>query len=220
MWDNSPAVSAFERFVLRTDFPCVGGKASLKAGGLNAFEAGDLRKSGHDANVLLRLQMFPHEEISEQRFSSLAVLFPETPPLTEPEFEEHLWTRLNNLHQLDRQKFSCDADISEDPQSPDFGMSFGGHGFYVIGMHPGASRMSRRTPCATLIFNPHKQFDLLRQAGHYDRIKAVVRNRDIALQGHGNPMLADHGERSEAVQYSGRMAGGQWQCPFKREVTE
>ena len=43
-----------------------------------------------------------------------------------------------------------------------------------------------------------------------DRIRA----RDTALQGDANPMLCDHGEASEARQYSGRAVDALWQPDF------
>jgi FPC/CPF motif-containing protein YcgG len=39
--------------------------------------------------------------------------------------------------------------------------------------------------------------------------------RDEALAGSRNPMLARHGETSEARQYSGRQVDETWQCPFR-----
>ena len=38
--------------------------------------------------------------------------------------------------------------------------------------------------------------------------------RDEALAGSRNPMLARHGESSEARQYSGRAVDAAWACPF------
>jgi len=215
---NTTSVLAFENFVADEEFPCVGAKAALKSCGLQVLEAGNLRCAAHDAEIVVGLQTFPHHKISRHHFASLAVLFPETPPLTEKQFEGELWARLDALHRIDRLQFRYDSRISNDPGSPHFGMSFGGHGFYVIGMHPNASRASRRTPCATLVFNPHAQFNLLRRSGLFERIRRSVRTRDIALQGDCNPMLSDHGERSEAIQYSGRQVSGRWSCPFGRKT--
>ena len=39
--------------------------------------------------------------------------------------------------------------------------------------------------------------------------------RDEGLAGSRNPMLARHGEASEARQYSGRMVDSDWQAPFE-----
>jgi uncharacterized protein len=67
------------------------------------------------------------------------------------------------------------------------------------------------------VFNPHAQFDRLRQQGHYTRLRDHIRERDAALQGTANPNVSDFGEASEARQYSGRdTTGDQWRCPFQR----
>jgi FPC/CPF motif-containing protein YcgG len=141
-------------------------------------------------------------------------LFPLTPLLTEIAFEKHLWALLQSLHQADRQDFDWDPVVSSDPHSAKFAMSVGGSAFFVVGLHPGSSRLARRAPMAAAAFNPHAQFRLLKAQGLYDRLRKVVRDRDIVLQGEANPMLADHGEASEAAQYSGREVFAGWECPF------
>jgi len=42
-----------------------------------------------------------------------------------------------------------------------------------------------------------------------------ILERDIDLAGSLNPMLARHGEVSEARQYSGRLVADDWSCPFR-----
>jgi FPC/CPF motif-containing protein YcgG len=84
-------------------------------------------------------------------------------------------------------------------------------------MHPASSRLSRRFHWPTLVFNPRAQFERLRAEGKFERLRALVRERDVALQGTLNPNLADFGERSEARQYSGRATEPGWQCPFHRK---
>ena len=66
-----------------------------------------------------------------------------------------------------------------------------------------------------LVFNLHDQFEQLRAEGRYERIRATILDRDLDLAGSVNPMLARHGETSEAAQYSGRAVGPDWQCPFR-----
>ena len=65
------------------------------------------------------------------------------------------------------------------------------------------------------MFNLHDQFERLREEGRYERMRERIIERDIALAGDANPMLARHGETSEARQYSGRAVGEDWQCPFR-----
>jgi FPC/CPF motif-containing protein YcgG len=197
-------------------FPCVGAKSAQHMDAIELIEAHSLCDGDSDADILTALHVFPHSEIYSCKFASLVVLFPATPALTEEEFEPALWTRLSALQRLDAAEW--DSEVSDDPESPHFAMSFGGHGYYVVGMHPGASRIARRAPFAALVFNSHAKFRALRQDGLFGAIQQVVRERDTKLQGNTNPMLANHGERSEAAQYSGRDVPSDWSCPFKRSA--
>src|SRR5690606_15083095 len=106
------------------------------------------------------------------------------------------------------------ADVERDPASPRFSMSLAGHPFFVIGLHPGASRLARRFRYPSLVFNSHRQFDRLREDGRFAKMQAATRARDIELQGSINPNLADYGEASEARQYSGRATESDWRCPL------
>ena len=108
-----------------------------------------------------------------------------------------------------------DPGVSDDPADPRFSFSFAGTALFVIGLHPGASRLARRFPWPALVFNPHRQFERLRRQGRFDRLRDRIRARDAAVQGTINPNLADFGEQSEARQYSGRdTTTAAWTCPF------
>jgi FPC/CPF motif-containing protein YcgG len=85
-------------------------------------------------------------------------------------------------------------------------------------VHPGASRAARRFDCAALVFNLHSQFETLREDGRYEKLRAAITERDIAFSGTRNPMLSQHGEASEARQYSGRQVGAEWRCPFSAQA--
>ena len=201
----------------RADFPCVGAKSALAHDGIETFEAGDLRDAAHDAALLAQLQDFAARTAADALFVSFVALFPRTPRLEEAAFEAALWQRLQALHELDARHFAWDESVSSDPRSPQFSMSLGGRAFYVIGVHPGASRRARRFACAALVFNLHSQFETLREDGRYDKMRAAIAERDLAYSGSSNPMLAGHGEASEARQYSGRQVGAQWRCPFSAQ---
>jgi hypothetical protein len=112
---------------------------------------------------------------------------------------------------------SVDPGISSDPKANDFGLSLGGHAYYVIGMHENACRRARRFPAPVIVFNMRQQFSRLRESGHFETMSQKIKQRDIAYAGSANPMLARHGEVSEARQYSGRTVGGDWRCPFSRK---
>jgi len=94
-------------------------------------------------------------------------------------------------------------------------LSFGGEAFFLVGLHPNASRPARRFERPAVIFNLYEQFERLRAAGKYEAMREKILVRDEALAGSRNPMLARHGEISEARQYSGRAVGADWGCPFR-----
>ena len=84
-----------------------------------------------------------------------------------------------------------------------------------MGLHPRASRPARRFERPVLVFNLHDQFEQLREQRRYERMRAKIIDRDVALAGSPNPMLARHGTISEARQYSGRNVWEpDWACPF------
>ena len=65
-----------------------------------------------------------------------------------------------------------------------------------------------------MVFNLHDQFETLRAEGKYEGMREKILVRDEALAGSRNPMLARHGDASEARQYSGRAVDEAWRCPF------
>lgn len=196
------------------DFPCVGAKSALAQESLGFIHAHDLRSSDDDAAIVHELQTFANGAPRDAVFVSRMVLFPATPPLSEPAFEQAFWKRLQALHWDDAKRYAWDPAVSDDPVSPRFSFSLGGRGFYVIGLHPGASRAARRFGCAALVFNLHSQFETLRADGRYDKLRDAITERDVAYAGSRNPMLATFGTTSEARQYSGRQVDAQWRCPF------
>jgi hypothetical protein len=108
-----------------------------------------------------------------------------------------------------------DDSVSPDPANPHFSLSFGGEAFFVVGLHPRASRKARRFVAPTMIFNLHDQFERLREEGRYEKLRGAILERDEHYSGSLNPMLSRHGEASEARQYSGREVGSDWGCPFQ-----
>jgi hypothetical protein len=119
---------------------------------------------------------------------------------------------LQFIHDSDTEPW--DSRVSNNPENSNFSFSIGGRAFYVVGMHPKSSRMARRAPYPTLVFNLHWQFEKLREMGAYHKVRDKIRERDTDLQGSINPVLEDFGESSEARQYSGRKVESAWKCPF------
>lgn len=203
-------------FIERTEFPCVGAKSALARGGLTIETAGSIAASRDDLLIHDRLVRWTRQHRADAgEFRSLAVVFAGPLDMDEEAFEAMLWARLSALTAIDRAcGFAPDPDYSEDPRDPAFALSFGGKAYFAVGLHPGASRPARRAPAPTIVFNRHDQFTALREADRYERMREVILARDTALDGTPNPMIARHGEVSEARQYSGRAVDEDWVCPF------
>ncbi|WP_414711747.1 guanitoxin biosynthesis heme-dependent pre-guanitoxin N-hydroxylase GntA [Sphingopyxis sp. UBA6723] len=211
-----PLARRFEAFVRDPAFPCVGAKSALAKGQMRIVVGRDMRSAWDDLRIYPNLLDLAWSYASEPAlFQSLAVIFEDDSGLNETEFERCLWERLESLTHKDAWHGQpADPRVSADPTDPHFSLSFGGEAFFVVGLHPRASRPARRFERPALIFNLHDQFEQLRTGGVYDKLRRTIIARDIELAGHANPMLARHGTISEARQYSGRAVDADWVCPF------
>jgi len=197
-------------------FPCVGAKAALAKGTLHVLACNRIDSGWDDLRIhdgLLRFAEAYREEPA--LFRSFAVIFEGPDDLSEAAFEALLWKRVQSLSDKDVWRGqSYDDAVSPDPENPHFSLSFGGEAFFIVGLHPHASRPARRFPRPVMVFNLHDQFETLRAQGKYENMREKIMVRDEALAGTRNPMLQRHGEASEARQYSGREVGDAWKCPF------
>lgn len=206
----------FREFIQNEDFPCVGAKSALARDALTVVEAAEIDCAASDVEIYRALKAFGEELDHESPIvRSFAVIFSGPGDLDEEAFEKALWTRLQCLHNLDViGGGQWNEAVDRDPDSPHFSLSLGGEPFFVIGLHPNASRPARRFSQPALVFNSHTQFEKLRADGRYARMKEIIRKRDSELAGSVNPMLNDFGDASEARQYSGRAVDENWKCPF------
>ena len=213
-----PLAGHFRRFIDERDFPCVGAKSALRASRLEIMVARDITSSWDDLRIYPSLLAFAHGYAAEPvLFQSFAVVFDGPLDIGEATFEQALWQRVQSLTEKDVHRRQIpDARVSPDPNDPHFSLSFGGQSFFVVGLHPNASRRARRFERPTLVFNLHDQFERLRADGRYEKLRAQILARDDAYSGGINPMLSRHGEASEARQYSGRVVGEAWEAPFRR----
>ena len=219
-WAEADRIDAdFRAFVGDEAFPCLAGKGAVKKGDytLGVYPAlGSLEAAKRMAPELAEFTAsIPADGAGLRTF---AAVFTGPCPADETAFERALWRQLQLLHDLDVGG-GWDPTASSDPEDADFSFSFGGRALFVVGLHPHSSRLSRRFAWPTLMFNPRAQFDRLKAEGRFERMRALVRERDVALQGTPNPNLADFGHASEARQYSGRATEAEWRCPFHRRAT-
>ncbi|WP_425442841.1 guanitoxin biosynthesis heme-dependent pre-guanitoxin N-hydroxylase GntA [Sphingomonas spermidinifaciens] len=209
---------AFRAMILEKSFPCVGAKSALGRGTLDLLSARSITSAWDDLAIHDALMRFAWAYREDPGlFRSFAVLFEGPDDLDEAGFEAAMWARLQSLADKDEWRGqAADPRVSSDPADPHFGMSFGGEAFFIVGLHPQASRPARRFERPALVFNLHDQFETLREQNRYEQLRASIIERDVALAGSPNPMLSRHGETSEARQYSGRAVGADWRCPFSR----
>jgi len=203
--------------IAAADFPCVGAKSALARGTLKTLVCHNLASGWDDLRIHHELMEWADEYKADPTgLRSLAVVFSGPDDLDEQTFETLMWERIQSFadkdHWLGQQ---YDHRVSADPDAPHFSLSFGGEAFFVVGLHPNASRPARRFPRPTLVFTLHAQFGGCGGQGKSDRMRATILDRDIEIAGSLNPMLARHGEASEARQYSGRVVDSEWQCPFR-----
>ncbi|HVY33187.1 MAG TPA: guanitoxin biosynthesis heme-dependent pre-guanitoxin N-hydroxylase GntA [Caulobacteraceae bacterium] len=219
---SHPLAERFRTFIGDQAFPCVGAKSALARGQLSIVIARDIRSAWDDLRIYSALLDFAQAYKDDRRlFQSLAVIFAQGWAASEGDFEGALWSRLQSLADKDLWHGQpYDERVSPDPDNPHFSLSFGGEAFFVVGLHPNASRAGRRFERPVLVFNPHDQFERLREEGRYEHIREKIIARDVALTGSPNPMLARHGEISEARQYSGRAVSEEWACPFVAPASE
>lgn len=218
---DHPLANRFADFIRESDFPCVGAKSALAKGQIRFVVGRDMRSAWDDLRIYPNLLDLAWSYSREPTlFHSLVVLFEQDSDFDEADFEACLWNRLSSLTDKDDWHGQTpDPRVSADPDDPHFSLSFGGEAFFVVGLHPHASRPARRFERPALVFNLHDQFEQLRASGVYDKMRSTIIARDVALAGHPNPMLAQHGTQSEARQYSGRAVGEDWVCPFSGRST-
>jgi len=206
---------AFRARILDPQFSCVGAKAAFHSGQYRLGVYGNMTESGAMAGLARDLYFFTQEQTQMgSDFTTFVACFAGPQSADEHEFEAHLWEVLQSLYDVDRLYNPPDPAVAENPEAGNFGFSFAGRGFFVIGLHPASSRLARQFRWPTLVFNAHFQFDHLKADGRYGKMQTAIRARELSWQGSLNPNLSDFGECSEARQYSGRAVEDDWRCPF------
>ena len=132
----------FKAFIADSAFPCVGAKSAVAKGTMDILIAQDIRSNWNDRliyNALTKVAATYRED--RALFRSFAVIFNGPCGLTEQEFEHFLWARAESLTNKDTWLGRPhDNRVSDDPQDPHFSLSFNGEAFFIVGLHPAASR--------------------------------------------------------------------------------
>lgn len=206
----------FDKFIIENDHPCVMAKTVFSS---EKYMLRTYRNLGSDLSarkILIDLRYYLNalEEMGDGYYSFIAV-FDDDIKLNELQYEVLLWEQLQKIHNIDDSNW--DSKVSNNPKDKSFSFSILGQAFYIVGMHPNSSRAARSSPKPTMIFNLHSQFERLKEEKTYERVKKIIRERDKAKNGSMNPMMLDFGVKSEASQYSGRVTGDDWVCPFSNK---
>ena len=213
---SSDIVEEYKEYLLHKDFPCVAARAAVNRRQIKCLVVEHLACPKDDKEILQFLYSFVDAyRASEELFHSAAVIFKGPELINEAMFDTLLWQRLQTLANLDAQLYGFDQRVSANPNSPDFSFSLKEEAFFIIGLHPGSSRPARQFRYPTLVFNPHAQFEQMREKDQYGKMQNIVRKRDENYAGSINPMLKDYGTASEVYQYSGRQYDQTWQCPLQ-----
>lgn len=203
----------YHNFIIENDHPCLMAQSVFKTDEVEIHSYQELGSREAAEQLLENIKQYLDTyDFESNSFKTLMAIFPEDEIATEKEFERKLWQQLRHLYAIDDQPW--DEDVAKDPNSGNFSFSIAGSAFFIVGMHPKSSRLARRSPHPCLTFNLHWQFEKLRQMGTFEQVRDKIRARDEALQGDVNPVVKDHGEESEAKQYSGRKVEENWKCPF------
>ena len=194
------------------DYPCLGARSVFRRDRATVRVYAELNGSATASQLLADLREFAVSVDSSEDFASFVAVFRSPAIEDEQHFERLLWSQLGQLHECDDQSWS--PEVSSDPTDPHFAFSAAGTAYFVVGLHPQASRDARRAAAPTLVFNLHQQFEALRESGGFALMRDKIRDRDEQLQGYLNPMVSDHGQTSEASQYSGREVADGWGAPL------
>jgi uncharacterized protein len=144
--DPHPLQDEMRHFIANPQFPCVGAKSAMARGKLTSVVARAITSAWDDLAVHRALMTFAGEYRRDPAlFQSFAVIFEGPRTLDEPHFEQHLWRRVQSLSDKDQWLGQPYNDrVSPDPSNPHFALSFAGEAFFVVGLHPRASRKARR----------------------------------------------------------------------------
>ncbi|MCW3094139.1 MAG: hypothetical protein JWP81_5208 [Ferruginibacter sp.] len=209
-------IEEYKSFLKDKNFPCIAAKAALAKKQVQCRVAHNMACPMDDGAILQWLYDFVDlYRSSRQSFHSLAIIFKGPLTRNEADFDGLMWRRLQALRDLDNKLYPYDERVDADPKSARFSFSLKEEGFFIIALHPGSNRAARQFKYPALVFNPHAEFEKLREANRYENMKTVVRKRDLLFSGSTNPMLKNFGEESEVYQYSGRIYDSRWKCPLK-----
>ncbi len=206
---------SFKAFVLAQDFPCVMAKAAINQSKIKILVLEEMSPNAHNRQILDTLYQFiDNYRRTKETYQSFVVIFTKTKIQDENHFENLFWGKLQALYNLDSRSHPYDSRVSSDPNTAKFSFSLKEEAFFVVGLNPCSGRLARRFEYPAMVFNIHEQFDILREQRKFENIRDVIRTKDEELNGSVNKMLEDFGNKTEALQYTGKQYDTNWKCPL------
>ena len=191
--------------IRKEEFPCVMAKAVERLGGIKIISTSELLNSSEVSRIHNEFIEFIGKFRQREKLSSFILACRDESYSSFSKFEEDFWKFLKKLRIFDLGLHPHDPRVSHDPTHHEFSYSIGSEAFFILLLHPQSPRQSRRLKFPAIVFNPHVQFERLREKGIFKKIQNIIRVKDKILQGSINPMLSDFGEKSEVFQYVGRV---------------
>lgn len=195
---------AFRAYISNPSFPCLGARSALNRGTYSLGVYDRINEPHGTALLAADLSDFVAEQQrGSTDLTTFVAVFQGSTVSDQETLTREVWGQLRLLSAHDTMPW--EPGYSPDPSDPRFSFCFGGCALFVVGLYPTSPRLARRFPWPALVFNPHHQFETIREKGHYERMTGLIRQRDIALQGTSNPVLSHFGTTSEAIQYTGQL---------------
>ncbi|MFE0154546.1 guanitoxin biosynthesis heme-dependent pre-guanitoxin N-hydroxylase GntA [Nonomuraea sp. NPDC059007] len=205
------AHAQFRAMMLSEAYTCVGGASAVRQARYRFGVFPELASPEGVGECAASLRAFLEEFPEKENPVAVFVAVFRGPVIDgEDAFERLLWQHLQGLHDGDTQPPWWDPD-DRDAWDDELGFVFSGRNFFVVGLHPAASRHSRVFAWPTLVFNTLSHMRPLEQAGQFQRMQSKIRVRDERLQGSPSPTLT----LRQVAQFSGRSVGPDWEFPLR-----
>ena len=136
--------SMLSEMVAHPEYPCLGARSVFHRDRATVRVYDELAGEGVAEQLLADLRTFAAETDPEQGFASFVATFRGPAVLDERHFERLLWSQLEQIHSVDDATWN--TAVSADPSDQHFAFSAGGTAYFIVGLHPRASRDARRTP--------------------------------------------------------------------------
>ena len=139
-------IEAMHAMISHPDYPCLGARSVFRRDRATVRVYDELGSRESAELILADLRRFASGSTSRTGLRSFVALFRGPDIDDEQQFEELLWAQLREVHAADEQPWT--PDVSGDPDDPHFAFSAAGTAYFVVGLHPRASRDARRSRCA------------------------------------------------------------------------